>query len=443
MEEQRPDPELDDLTYSRLNLNDHTLEGNLPPPQCSSNTKRARLPSTNGVGVLDALPLELMQAILSGLDLCSLMDFMCVNRRAEDLVNSLPQYRAINTHASGALRGILSIGTGRWITCRTLYEKLCSPGCAQCNDFASYLYLLTCKRVCFLCLSTDQIYLPLSPGRASCKFGLDGSVVNTLPRMKVIPGIYSPNEKKVRAPSVLVDYESAFHAGVLVHGSLGAMYSFAAKAEARKLQAYKTRLEVAQQFEPATRCIRRPRNPDPFDAESGNPFRFVAIVEIPVDPDDTSKFRILVENKFIKYITIDAGLCSNKARVSRNTETGCPYFAAVSKTQLPGIVQTWHPTRIDHLTLRMEEKLRTNVYEVICPGFNHVVIAKFARFECEVPQLEAETMAYGWIEGNEIGPVFLGHLTEEGRVIGFLIDRVTDCRHADIGDLPPVPLGFV
>lgn len=44
-------------------------------------------------------------------------------------------------------------------------------------------------------------------------------------------------------------------------------------------------------------------------------------------------------------------------------------------------------------------------------------------------------MAYEWIDGHEIGPRFLGHLTEDGRVIGFLMERVTGARHANLQDL--------
>jgi hypothetical protein len=35
-----------------------------------------------------------------------------------------------------------------------------------------------------------------------------------------------------------------------------------------------------------------------------------------------------------------------------------------------------------------------------------------------------------------IGPKFLDHLSEEGRVIGFIIERITDCRYATPEDLP-------
>ena len=48
--------------------------------------------------------------------------------------------------------------------------------------------------------------------------------------------------------------------------------------------------------------------------------------------------------------------------------------------------------------------------------------------------LEAETATYQWIDGKEVGPAFLGHLTEESRVIGFIISRITDFRHATPDD---------
>lgn len=186
----------------------------------------------------------------------------------------------------------------------------------------------------------------------------------------------------------------------------------------------------------------------------------IRILQASVDPgEEPSEFRALVDNKFVKYITIDAGLygCEdmcfapslisllpllppgdwNQGHISRDPQTGDAHFSSVSRQHLPGITTAWHPTRVDHLELREERKLRSNVYEVTCPArFGPgTLVAKLARFEWEIPQLEAETTAYRWIEGQRIGPAFLGHLTEEGRVIGFLVARVaaaaaSDCRHA-------------
>ncbi|KAG8418462.1 hypothetical protein J3458_005874 [Metarhizium acridum] len=176
------------------------------------------------------------------------------------------------------------------------------------------------------------------------------------------------------------------------------------------------------------------------------------LLQASVDPHDESKFRLLVDNSLVKYVTIDAGIFSqddmcfepslvsllpplplgdwNQGRISRDPKTGAPHFSAISSTTLLGITKIWHPAQIDHLELHMGRKLRSNVYEATCPRFKSPVIAKFARFPWEVPLLEAETTAYQWIEGCRIGPDFLGHLAEEGRVIGFVMARVADCRHA-------------
>jgi predicted Ser/Thr protein kinase len=81
------------------------------------------------------------------------------------------------------------------------------------------------------------------------------------------------------------------------------------------------------------------------------------------------------------------------------------------------------------------EKLRTGVYEVACPHFDTVVVAKFAGFEWEIQYLENETVAYKWIDGRKIRPQFLGHLTEGDRVIRFLMERVTNARHACLSDI--------
>lgn len=86
--------------------------------------------------------------------------------------------------------------------------------------------------------------------------------------MKIIPGIYSPNEKKV-ARSTLVDYEAALRAGVARHGSLEAMLRYVSNAE------------VIRNASAIGRLSGRPPASDPFDGCSGNPFRFVAITRIP------------------------------------------------------------------------------------------------------------------------------------------------------------------
>jgi predicted Ser/Thr protein kinase len=78
--------------------------------------------------------------------------------------------------------------------------------------------------------------------------------------------------------------------------------------------------------------------------------------------------------------------------------------------------------------------LPQNVYIASSSQFENPAIVKYARFDWEIGYYAAETRAYSWIESQHIGPAFLGHLTEEGRIIGFVLERV-EGRHATISDL--------
>jgi predicted Ser/Thr protein kinase len=184
----------------------------------------------------------------------------------------------------------------------------------------------------------------------------------------------------------------------------------------------------------------------------------IQLLQACVDEETESEFRILVNNKYIKYMTIDHGLYNvedmcfgpsliellppfppgdwNEGHVTRDTETGTIGFTALKLSNLPGIERSWHSEKIEYLELKMGVKLRTNVHEATCDRFTSPVIAKFARFEWEIPQLDRETAAYEWIVGHHIGPQFLGHVLEEGRIIGFVMEHISGARHATPEDLP-------
>lgn len=59
------------------------------------------------------------------------------------------------------------------------------------------------------------------------------------------------------------------------------------------------------------------------------------------------------------------------------------------------------------------------------------MIAKFARFEWEIPRLSQETRACRMLESTGLAPRFLGHINEHGRVIGFVLEKL-EGRDADI-----------
>ena len=175
-----------------------------------------------------------------------------------------------------------------------------------------------------------------------------------------------------------------------------------------------------------------------------------------IDPDGSGDIRILVGRTTIKYIVFDSGVFDaedlsfepsllsilpplpegdwNEAVVSHDPKTGSASFSRAHKVELAGIDQLWHPLVVDYLDLRIGKKLRSNVYEAESNTHRSSVIAKFARFSWEVPLLEAETRAYQRIQGHGVGPEFLGHITEHGRAIGFIMTNVAGA-HAAPKDL--------
>lgn len=183
----------------------------------------------------------------------------------------------------------------------------------------------------------------------------------------------------------------------------------------------------------------------------------IELLQAEVDAEDESHLRLLHDGKHFRYLTIAPGtyneddMCFapilytilppfppgdwNEGYIEIDKEKGQPHFARTTRAQLPGVQSTWHARCVDYLDLKVGEKLRTGLYEVQMPGCSETVIAKFARFDWEIGYLDSECAAYQYIENQGIGPKFLGNITEEGRVIGFLIEYIPDARHAGPDDL--------
>jgi len=126
------------------------------------------------VGQLDQLPTELLTQVLLYLDLPSLTCFRRVNRRAMEIVDSLPQYAAIFRHCPNIIRAIISIQADAF-DCHTLYKTLSTTRCSTCERFGDHLYLIDCRRVCYLCFTRRPEYFPLTIGRASSFYSPDKS----------------------------------------------------------------------------------------------------------------------------------------------------------------------------------------------------------------------------------------------------------------------------
>jgi hypothetical protein len=213
-----------DLTYRRPNTRDFTLDDNDLARACPLDNHKHHLQPKHGLGVLDTLPLEVLSLVLVHTDIRTLTDFRRINHRAMQVVDSVPEYRLVQQHTPDLLRGILSVEIGSHISTQTLFSTLNEYKCEGCGDFGSFIYLLTCERVCFLCLYEKPRYYPLLLSEAAAKFGTHRRLYKSLPSVKSVPGRYSPRKNTRKARFNLIDADSAQRIGLAFHnGSTAAM----------------------------------------------------------------------------------------------------------------------------------------------------------------------------------------------------------------------------
>ncbi|KAH8729993.1 hypothetical protein BGZ61DRAFT_569940, partial [Ilyonectria robusta] len=114
---------------------------------------------------------------------------------------------------------------------------------------------------------------------------------------------------------------------------------------------------------------------------------------------DESEYRFLVDGKHVKYVTVDPGV------LPKDDGTLAPILLPRLPPFPPG---DWNEGHIS------KDPLTGHTIFSLC---------------------RAETTAYEWIDGKGVRPKFLGHLTEAGRVIGFVMEYIDDARSAQTGDL--------
>lgn len=106
-------------------------------------------------------------------------------------------------------------------------------------------------------------------------------------------------------------------------------------------------------------------------------------------------------------------------------------------------VMTWHPLQIDYFELKKVKNLKewsgvrmtmkSDFLQVVThPVFKDPVVMKIASFPnfMEQAAINRETSVYQQIDCLGISPRFLGHVTEHGRAIGFLIEYLNNTHPA-------------
>lgn len=220
------------------NLDDADLETRCPLDngQNYTATTQPRYPA----GQLDLLPLEIVTDILLALDIPSLTAFRLGNRRTMAMVDSLHQYRMILKHCPTVLRAMISI-EARSFDLLTLYRTLTTTKCGTCDKFGHYLYLITCKRVCWFCFNRNLAYFPLTASLAARPLGLSKKrlLSHQVPNILTLPGRYTPFGKLSKNRMVLFDRQAVY--SLLTSG--------ASSAQAKALDA-RTRQEDRTTREP-------------------------------------------------------------------------------------------------------------------------------------------------------------------------------------------------
>jgi hypothetical protein len=134
----------------------YILNGMISIPEPAKPSAIERDPSSSSIGLLDILPVELLQYTLHMLDFRSLSHLSRASLHGNEVVRSLPAYRNLMEHAPHTLA---ALGHTRLITLHSanvLYRTLLSEQCISCGEYGAFLFIPTCERCCYECLCSNQ-----------------------------------------------------------------------------------------------------------------------------------------------------------------------------------------------------------------------------------------------------------------------------------------------
>ncbi|KAI1742358.1 hypothetical protein F4680DRAFT_445922 [Xylaria scruposa] len=105
-------------------------------------------------------------------------------------------------------------------------------------------------------------------------------------------------------------------------------------------------------------------------------------------------------------------------------------FTTTSCQRLPGVKETWHEESFDYFDLEILPWLNSTdrVQLVKHSALDTLAVMKYAPFANSVESISHEIEIYRHLQNSNIAPRFLGQVSENGRVIGFLIEYIEDAR---------------
>ncbi|KAI1841072.1 hypothetical protein JX265_011700 [Neoarthrinium moseri] len=181
--------------------------------------------------------------------------------------------------------------------------------------------------------------------------------------------------------------------------------------------------------------------------------------------DSNTELRVRMDDghgPLIKYVSVDANVLAafrstdeilsmlppgnwNKAYIfeGKDKQPG----VTVKVERLLAVEGAWSPLNIDYFDLIPIRSLKTEsavqgtsesdfIQVVSHPLFSVPIVMKIASFPNthNIVGIEAEIVAYRLLEGAGVAPRYLGQVTENGRVIGFLTEYIANGRTAQYSD---------
>lgn len=203
------------LTITEYTLDDIDLRNFCPVDFDTSRECHGLSQTRTGLGRLCKLPVEILTDILLDLDVPSLLAFRQTSPTAIIFVDNLAKYSVIRQHCPNILRAALGLRANSF-SCNTLYETLTTHCCATCNRPGNYLYLITCKRVCYFCFRGHIDYMPMSSTMAAkCSRLSLKEAQKRLAHVHSIPGRYGGLTGRRRSSrKLLFDRQAVIEAGM-------------------------------------------------------------------------------------------------------------------------------------------------------------------------------------------------------------------------------------
>lgn len=204
------------LTYRNLAI-DRRMVQYRPRPKAIPKTVPLGQIRESLMGRFNILPVEITNSILEHLDFRSLENMMRVNSSCKAIVESLPAYRDMIRYASGTVQALISTGLVQHFTVGQLHDTLRTDRCEGCGKFGPFLFLLTCTRRCYACISQDPQFRVMTVSAAKVCFGVTTGDLKQLPILKSSPQLYAkplPNQQRL----LIVNHQQARALGVAAFG---------------------------------------------------------------------------------------------------------------------------------------------------------------------------------------------------------------------------------